>query len=87
MAEVTIRFKHNPRTGKRELTIGYESDDDALPHEHERDHRAIVEKALGRKLGDNEIIVVERMNKELTPSEPSREEQPAEKSPEKIKNG
>ncbi len=52
MAEVTIRFRHNPATGKRELIIGYESDSDALPHEHEKDHRALAEKLLGVPLGD-----------------------------------
>lgn len=50
MAEVTIRLRHNPRTGEREVVIHYESDSDALPHEHERDHRAIAEKLIGRPL-------------------------------------
>lgn len=50
MAEVTIRLRHNPRTGEREVVIHYESDRDALPHEHERDHRALAEQLLGRPL-------------------------------------
>ena len=65
MAEVTIKFRYNPATGKRELIIGYESDDDALPHEHERDHRALAEKLLGQKLGDDVgEIKVERVRKD-----------------------
>ena len=60
MADVTIRFRHNPSTGKRELVINYESDDDALPHEHERAHRAWVEQILGRPIGEDERLVVER---------------------------
>lgn len=61
MADVTIRFRHNPRTGKRDLVISYESDQDALPHEHERDHRALVEQLIGQKLGDDVgEITVER---------------------------
>ena len=64
MAEVTIRFRHNPATGKRELIIGYESDGDALPHEHERDHRALAEQLLGVPLGDDVgEIRVERVQK------------------------
>ena len=43
MAEVTIRLRHNPRTGEREVVIHYESESDLLPHEHERDHRALAE--------------------------------------------
>ena len=31
MAEVTIRLRHNPRTGEREVVIHYESESDALP--------------------------------------------------------
>jgi hypothetical protein len=65
MAEVTIRFRHNPATGKRELIIGYESDSDALPHEHEKDHRALAEQLLGVPLGDDiEGVRVERVRKD-----------------------
>jgi hypothetical protein len=75
MAEVTIRFRHNPKTGRRELVISYESESDALPHEHERDHKAIVEKLLGitvtDELGD---IVVERVEKGQTTQVPPSEE-------------
>lgn len=51
MAEIIIRLRKNPESGKRELIIDYESDDDMLAHEHERDHRALAEKLLGQKLG------------------------------------
>ncbi len=50
MARATIRFRHDLATGQRELVISYESDSDALPHEHERDHRALVEAVLGQGL-------------------------------------
>jgi hypothetical protein len=76
MAEVTIRFRHNAATGKRELIIGYESDSDALPHEHEKDHRALAEQLLGVPLGDDvEGVRVERVQKDGKPveDEPARE--------------
>lgn len=64
MAEVTIRFRHDPKSGKRELVIHYESESDALPHEHERDHRALAEALLGAPLGDDVgSIRVERVTK------------------------
>jgi hypothetical protein len=71
MADVTIRFRHNPKTGKRDLVISYESDQDALPHEHERDHRAVVEQLLGQKLGDDvgEIHVERAGAREASPPE------------------
>jgi len=77
MADVTIRFRHNPSTGKRELVINYESDDDALPHEHERDHRALVEKVLGRALTDEDNVVIERVRKE----KPQESERPEDAPP------
>jgi hypothetical protein len=68
MAEVTIRLRHNPRTGEREVVIHYESDSDALPHEHERDHRAIAEQLIGRPL-DQVLggVVVDRVVVEKAP--------------------
>jgi hypothetical protein len=88
MAEVTIRFRHNPATGKREVVITYESDSDALPHEHERDHRALVESLLGHPLGDDvEGVRVERVNKDGTLVEDAREETPAARTPQANKGG
>lgn len=69
MAEVTIRLRHNPNTGEREVVIHYESDSDMLPHEHERDHRALAEQLLGRPIGELlggvevDRVVVERAPK------------------------
>lgn len=63
MAEVTLRLRHNPKTGLRELIVHYESDDDALAHEHERDHRRWVEDLLGVPVGAlADTVVVERIS-------------------------
>lgn len=72
MAELTLRFRYNPKTGKKELIIGYESELDALPHEHERDHRALAERLLGQPLGsDVDEVRVERVRKAETAPEPT----------------
>jgi hypothetical protein len=60
MAEMIIMLRRDPQTGKQTIAIKLESDADALPHEHEQMHRALVEKALGRKLEECEEIVIER---------------------------
>jgi hypothetical protein len=49
---VTLKLRHNPKTGKRDLVVEYESEDDALAHEHERDHRRFVEQLIGRSIDD-----------------------------------
>jgi hypothetical protein len=46
MANVIIRLVVNKATGKKDVVIGYTSDADALPMEHEDAHRAVVEKLL-----------------------------------------
>ncbi|MEZ4452210.1 MAG: hypothetical protein R3B09_22280 [Nannocystaceae bacterium] len=89
MAEVTIRLRHNPRTGEREVVIHYESDTDALPHEHERDHRALAEQLLGQPLdqllgaASVDRVVVERAPKAGAEAQPEAE---APRTPEAQRN-
>ena len=67
MAEMTIRLRCDPETGKKDIVITLRSDEDALPHEHEQRHRALVEKLIEGgivKAGDLGKIVVERESKE-----------------------
>lgn len=47
MARLTLQLKIDPVSRKREVVIGYESDSDALPMEHEDDHKALVQKVAG----------------------------------------
>ena len=63
MAEITIRFRHNKTTGKKELVIHLESDSDVLSHEHEGDHRRLVEQLIGQKLDADTDVVIERIEK------------------------
>jgi hypothetical protein len=48
MARVTIRLQYNLETGKKDILVELASDPDALPVEHEREHRDIVQQLLGR---------------------------------------
>ena len=47
MGEISIRFRMNMETGKKDIFIDYESDEDAMRHEHEKDHKNIVQRLLG----------------------------------------
>jgi len=63
MAELTIRLRVDPRTRKKDVVISYRSDDDALPLEHEDEHRRLVDQLIeGGALAAAELgeIVVER---------------------------
>jgi hypothetical protein len=77
---VTLKLRHNPKTGKRDLVVEYESEEDLLPHEHERDHRRLVEGLIGRSLdtlGDIGEIRVEREGQPAEAETRAREEQPS----------
>lgn len=55
MAELTLRIRVDPATGKRELVIDYQSDSDALPIEHEEEHRRLAEKVVDGGLGELDV--------------------------------
>ncbi len=73
MAEMTIRLRCDPVTGKKDIIVSLRSDEDALPHEHEQRHRALVDKLIQGgivKAGELGQIIVEREEEEgaATPS-------------------
>ena len=70
MANVIIKLVRDGKTGKRTVVVSYESDADALPMEHEEEHRRLVDQLIQKgiaKAGD--AIVVDRGQ----PSEPTGE--------------
>jgi hypothetical protein len=74
MAQITIRLERDPTTGKQNIIISLRSDEDALPHEHEQQHRALVDKLIEGgivKAGEVGKIVVERGEEEKEPAVPA----------------
>ncbi len=79
MAEMTIRFIPDPVSGKKNIIITLRSDEDALPHEHEQQHKALVEKLINQgtiKEGEVGQIVVTREEEDKEPAAPVSTEQP-----------
>jgi hypothetical protein len=77
MAEMTIRLRIDPNTGKKDIVIALRSDADALPHEHEEQHRKLVEKLIeGGVLKAAEVgqIIVERVEEGPAPAASQAEE-------------
>ena len=63
MAEMTIRLQTDPQTGRKNIIVSLRSDEDLLPHEHEQQHRALVEKLIeGGVLSADQAgkVIVER---------------------------
>jgi hypothetical protein len=73
MAEMTIRLRTDPITGKKDIVVDLRSDDDALPLEHEQQHRALVQKLVeGGLVKAEELgrVVVEREGGSEEPASP-----------------
>jgi hypothetical protein len=77
MAEMTIRLLPDPKTGKKNIIISLRSDEDALPHEHEQQHRALVDKLI-----NGGIIKAEELGTiTVTREEEARQPTPAQQAP------
>ncbi|MFT3698908.1 MAG: hypothetical protein QM831_37520 [Kofleriaceae bacterium] len=57
MADLTLRLRVDPNTGRREIVIDYSSDSDALPFEHEEEHRQLAEKVINGGLKNPKLEV------------------------------
>ena len=49
--EAIIRLRIDPATGRKTIYVQYESDPDALPIEHEQEHKALIQALLGAHPG------------------------------------
>jgi len=78
MAELNIRLQIDPTSGKKNLIIEYESDDDMLPMEHEEEHRRLINELVeGGVIKAEELgkVVVKRDSGEAVTSESGADEQ------------
>lgn len=72
MPRVEIRLRIDPTTQKKTITVAYESDADALPFEHEEEHRRIVESLVQRGMLDASQaaeVLVERVESQPADAE------------------
>lgn len=56
-SELTLRLRVDPITGKREVVVDYTSDADALPIEHEDEHRRLAGKVVEGGLSSGKVDV------------------------------
>jgi hypothetical protein len=81
---MTIRLRIDPASGKKEIVISLRSDEDALPHEHEQQHKALVDKLIEgglAKAGDK--VVVEREEDQKGPATPAGSQPQTERQAQK----
>lgn len=64
MGELTIRLRVDPATGRKNVVIQLDSDADALPIEHEQEHKGLVNRLFeAGLLKEAELgkVIVERL--------------------------
>ena len=85
MAEMTIRLQTDPQTGKKNIVVSMHSDEDALPHEHEHQHRNLVDKLIeGGLVGADEVgeVIIDRVSEAEQPaSEPQSSNEQTQRDP------
>ena len=82
MPELTIRLRCDPATGKKDIIVSLRSDEDALPHEHEQQHKALVDKLIqGGIVKASELgkVVVEREDEAREPATPAGSDAPPQR--------
>jgi hypothetical protein len=75
VGEISIRFRMNMKTGKKDIYIDFESDEDAMRHEHEKEHKKIIERLVGAGILEADEageVIVERGQ----PGIPNKREEP-----------
>lgn len=76
-AEIKIHLRFNTVTGKKDIIIEYDSEDDALPYEHEERHWELVEELVGKGILDPDEVGQLRVGKAgEEPAPAAQEEQP-----------
>lgn len=82
MAELILRLRVDPATGRKTVVVQYETDSDALPLEHEQEHKALVDKLIAAGAlaeADRGNIVIERLTEK--PAENTAQEEPQQSTP------
>jgi hypothetical protein len=75
--ELTLRLRVDPATGRREVVVDYASDADALPIEHEDEHRQLAGKVVEGGLHSGKVVVT-RAEEEPAAAMPEGEQPVAE---------
>jgi len=85
MPEMTIKLRRDPETGKQNIIVKLRSDEDALPHEHERMHRTLVDKLIDGgilKAGEEGNLIIEREEETAVPDPANRSPEPERRAQE-----
>jgi hypothetical protein len=66
-SELVLRLRVDPTTGRREVVVDYTSDSDALPIEHEDEHRRLAGKVVEGGLNSGKVEVTRPVEEPAAP--------------------
>jgi len=75
VADLVLRLRVDPATGRREVVVDYHSDSDALPIEHEDEHRRLAGKVVEGGLHSG-VVSVSREQEAPVAEAPASGDQP-----------
>lgn len=85
MAELILRLRVDPETGRREVVVDYASDGDALPIEHEEEHRRLAAGIVDGGLANPQVEVRRDHHDPLPPTAEGPGEEPPVAEPAKTR--
>lgn len=85
MAELILRLRVDPVTGRREIVVDYASDADALPIEHEEEHRRLAAAVVAGGLGAPGLEVTRAPEPVAETTSPDASPSPPERAPQKSR--
>ncbi|MGE0547085.1 MAG: hypothetical protein AB7O24_02965 [Kofleriaceae bacterium] len=71
MPDLILRLRVDPVTGKREIVVDYTSEADALPIEHEDEHRRLAGKVVDGGLDNDKLSVTREGDTPATTETPA----------------
>jgi len=74
VAELVLRLRVDPATGRREVVVDYHSDSDALPIEHEDEHRRLAGKVVEGGLNGPKVEVTREEEAPVTTGPTTQDE-------------
>jgi hypothetical protein len=83
MSEAILSLRVNPETGKRVLSVDYLTDSDALPIEHEQEHKILAARLLEGGLTNSKVTVTREG--ESAPPSPGQATQAPQRTPQAQK--
>lgn len=80
--KITVKFRHNRLTGKKDIDISYEEDESVPSWKHEQRHKEIVKRLLGKGIlseNDGDVKITRLVPKRAAEAPPEDQKLPPQR--------